>query len=137
MIRNEAIIRRYWQDLWTEGRVELASEVYAETYRENSETSTPAEFAQHAARWRAHFKDFTVSVDELFSCAHRVITRVTYRGTHIGDFSMLPARGRSFELTGIDIFEFADSRVVQHWHETDHLQMFQELGAELRSVEEA
>jgi len=109
--------------------MEIASEVYAETYRENSETLTPAEFAQHAAGWRAHFKDFTVTVDELISCGDRVITRVTYRGTHIGDFRMLPATGRSFELTGIDIFEFAHSRVVQHWHETDHLQMFQELEA--------
>ena len=134
MMGNEAIIRRYWQELWTEGKVELASEVYAETFRENSETLTPAEFAHHAAGWRAHFKDFTVTVDELISCGDRVITRVTYRGTHIGDFRMLPATGRSFELTGIDIFEFAHSRVVQHWHETDHLQMFQELGAELRSV---
>ncbi len=134
---NEATIRRYWQELWSEGHTEIASEIYAATYRENVETLTPAEFAQHAAAWRAHFKDFTITVDELFSCGDRVITRVTGRGTHIGDFRILAATGRSFELTGNDIFEFVDGRVAQHWHETDHLEMFQQLGAELRRVGDA
>jgi predicted ester cyclase len=44
----------------------------------------------------------------------------------------LPASGRSFTLSGIDIFEFVDGQVVQHWHETDHLELFTQLGAELR-----
>ena len=134
MTDNEATIRRYWQELWTEGHTEIASEVYAPTYRENQETLTPAEFADQAAAWRAHFKDFRFIVHEIFSCGDRVITRVSGGGTHIADFRTLPATGRSFELTGIDIFEFVDGRVVQHWHETDHLELFQQLGAELRPV---
>lgn len=136
-MENEATIRRYWHELWSEGHTEIASEVYAATYRENSETSTPADFAQHAAAWREHFKDFTISIDEIFSCGDRVITRVTARGTHIRDLRILAATGESFELTGIDIFEFAEGRVVQHWHETDHLEMFRQLGAELRPARDA
>ena len=132
MTDNEATIRRYWQELWTEGHTEIAAEIYAPTYRENRETLTPAEFAEHAAAWRAHFENFTITVDEIFSCGDRVITRVSAEGTHTGDFRILPATGRSYELTGIDIFEFVDGRVVQHWHETDHLELFTQLGAELR-----
>lgn len=132
---NEDTIRRYWQELWSEGHTSIASEVYAATYRENLKASTPADFARHAAAWRSHFEDFTIAIDELVSCGDRVITRVTARGRHIGDLGALPATGRSFELTGIDIFEFVDGRVVQHWHETDHLDMFQQLGAEVRPAD--
>ena len=132
MTENEATIRRYWQELWTAGHTEIAAEIYAPTYRENQQTLTPAEFAEAAAAWRAHFEDFTITVDEIFSCGDRVITRVSGGGTHTGDFRILPASGRSYTLSGIDIFEFVDGRVVQHWHETDHLELFTQLGAELR-----
>ncbi len=131
MEANEAKVQRYWRELWTEGRMEYAEEFYAPTYRENHDEASPAAFAIRAARWRDHFDGFNVTVDELFTVGHRVISRVTYRGRHTGDFSWFPASGRSYELTGIDIFEFVDGRVVQHWHETDHLAMFEQLGAEL------
>lgn len=132
MLDREAAVRRYWAEIWTDGRFELADQFYAPVYRENLETGTPAEFAAGAAAWRAHFRDFRVQLDELFSVGDRVITRVTYRATHTGDFKALPASGRSCETSGIDIFEFEGDRVVQHWHETDHLELFRQLGAELR-----
>jgi steroid delta-isomerase-like uncharacterized protein len=129
----EAMIVRYWREIWTEGHVEAANEIYASTYRENLEASSPAEFAAGAAAWLAHFTDFRVEVDELLSIDNRVISRVTYRATHTGDFKRVPARGREVAVSGIDIFEFESGRVVQHWHETDHLELFRQLGAELQS----
>jgi steroid delta-isomerase-like uncharacterized protein len=124
-------VRRYWGEIWSEGRFELAAEFYAAAYRENLEWSTPADFAAGAAAWRAHFDPMSVTVDELFEVGDRVVTRVTYRGRHVGDFRAAPARGRSIELAGIDIFEFVDGKVVQHWHATDHLDLFRQLGARL------
>ena len=133
MSPDEETIRRYWDEIWSEGRFDLAGEVYAPRYRENLHDRTPEEFAAGAARWRAHFSGFRIDVEELFSVEHRVITRVTYRGTHTGDFTWLPAQGGEYALSGIDIFEFENGRVVQHWHETDHLDLFEQLGAELRA----
>ena len=133
MTDDERTIERYWREVWTAGRFEAASEVYAPTFRENFDPpSTPTEFAARAAVWAAHFTDFRVDIDELFSAGNRVISRVTYRGTHTGDFKRIPAREREVAVSGIDIFEFEDGRVVQHWHETDHLELFRQLGAELR-----
>lgn len=131
---REAAVRRYWSELWSNGRFELAEQFYAPVYRENLETATPAEFAEGAAAWRAHFADFRAELDEIFSVGNRVITRVTYRGVHTADFRLVPARGRTFEGSGIDIFEFDGDRVVQHWHEADHLVLFRQLGADLRPV---
>lgn len=132
MIEREAAVRRYWEEIWTEGRFDLVHDFYAASYRENLEAGTPAEFAKGAASWRDHFTDMSVEVNEIFSVGDRVITRVTYRGTHTVDFKVIPARGRTLEVSGIDIFEFDGDRVVQHWHETDHLELFRQLGAELR-----
>lgn len=132
----EACIARYWRELWSEGRYEVAHETYAAQFRENLEPSTPADFAVGAATWRAHFSDFRVDVEELLSVGNRVISRVTYRGTHTGDFKRVPATGREVAVSGIDIFEFEAGRVVQHWHETDHLELFRQLGATLQAPDE-
>lgn len=132
----EAMIARYWREIWTEGNLEAAHEIYAPSYRENLEASTPTEFAAGAAAWLAHFKNFRVDVEELLSIENRVISRVTYRGTHTSDFKRVPARGREVAVSGIDIFEFESGRVVQHWHETDHLELFRQLGAELQPAPE-
>jgi steroid delta-isomerase-like uncharacterized protein len=137
MTDAERAIQRYWREIWTEGRFDLAHEIYAPEYRENLDPpSTPAEFAAGAAAWAAHFTDFRVDVDELFTAGNRVVSRVTYRGRHTGDFKRVPALGREVAVAGIDIFEFRDGLVVQHWHETDHLELFRQMGAELRPAED-
>jgi steroid delta-isomerase-like uncharacterized protein len=128
---DEAAVARYWQEVWTAGRFEAAAAFYAPTYRENRTSTTPKDFIDGATAWAAHFSDLRVDIDELFSVGHRVVSRVTYRGVHSADFKRVPAQRRSFEVTGIDIFEFETGRVVQHWHETDHLDLFRQLGAEL------
>jgi steroid delta-isomerase-like uncharacterized protein len=128
----EALIARYWREVWSEGRFEVAREVYAQEYLENEVPTNPDAFIEGASAWRAHFADFRADLDEIFSAGSRVVSRVTYRGTHTGDFRRVPARGSSFEVTGLDVFEFEDGRVVRHWHSADHLELFTQLGAELR-----
>lgn len=128
---EEAAVRTYWRDVWTEGDVSGVGVFYAPTFLLNGEETTTEEFAEGVVAWRAHFPDFGVSVDQLVSCRDTVVTRVLYRGTHKGDFKSVPATGRSIEVSGIDIFRFRDDKVTEHWHEADHLEMFRQLGADV------
>ena len=125
----EEKVERYWQDAWTDGRVEYLHEFYAPTFRQNHDTLTPNEFGDAILAWRLKFPDFTVAVDRMFTWPSCVATRVTFTGTHRGDFQVLPATGRTIRVGGLDIFEFDEGLVVQHWHETDHFDMFVQLGA--------
>ena len=133
---EEAAVRRYWREVWSEGHLDHALEFYADEYFENGQRTSPEEFSDGAAAWLAHFTGFRADVDDVFSSGHRVISRVTYRGTHTGDFKRVPARGQAFEQPGIDIFECEAGRVVHHWHSTDHLAFFQQLGAALTPAED-
>lgn len=128
---EEAAVRRYWQDVWTTGDVGGVAAFYAPTFLLNGDETTTEEFAEGVVAWRAHFADFGVGVDQLFSCGDIVVSRVLYRGTHTGDFERVPATGRSLHVSGIDIFRFRDGKVGEHWHEADHLEMFRQLGAEV------
>ena len=47
---------------------------------------------------------------------------------------VIPATGKQIEITGNDIFEFDEGgKVVDHWHEADHLLLYQQVGGEIRA----
>ena len=126
------LVQRYWTQAWSQGQVAVLEDFYAPTFRENEQALTPAEFARHLLAWREKFPDFRAEVDRLFLSPGVVVSRVLYSGTHRGDFSFLPATGRSVRSSGLDVFEFgADGKVVQHWHETDHWELFEQLGLQV------
>ena len=122
-------VERYWSLAWSQGQVEVLHEFYAPTFRENERPLTPDAFAAHLLAWRQKFPDFRAELDRVFLSPSVVTSRVIYSGTHRGDFSFLPATGRTFRASGLDVFEFGnDGKVVQHWHETDHWELFEQLG---------
>ena len=129
---TEQRVRRYWEEFWGKGDRAAVEELYAPTFRQNGEETTREEWLAGAEAWRSKFSDWTVEVDKLFIFGDVVVSRVIYRGTHTGDLASLPATGKRYELSGIDIFEFEGDRVVDHWHETDHYDLFRQLGGELR-----
>jgi steroid delta-isomerase-like uncharacterized protein len=123
-------VRQYWAQAWSAGDVDLLEQFYADRFRENDDELTPQQFAAHLLAWRERFPDFRAEVVRVWTTPDAVMTRVVYTGTHRADFSFLPATHRSFRSSGLDVFEFDEhDRVVQHWHETDHWELFEQLGA--------
>ncbi|MDQ5821676.1 MAG: ester cyclase [Actinomycetota bacterium] len=135
---NEASVRRYWDEFWTKGNLGAAADFYAPRYRENGEELTPEEFTDGAKAWLAKFENFSATVEKLWACGDKVVaSRVRYRAKHVGDFKSVPATGKQTEITGNDIFEFDENgKVVDHWHEADHLLLYQQVGGEMRPKSE-
>ena len=123
------MVRRYWDEAWTKGETGYLSDFYAPTFHVNDEEQTPQEFGNGIHAWRKHFPDFAVDIDHVWEAPDAVITRLTFAGTHLGDFRVLPATGRTMKASGIEVFEFVGSHVARQWHETDHWEMFRQLGA--------
>ena len=126
--RNERIIREYWERIWSGGDLELIGRTYAPDCVHGESFSIEG-FERNVARTREAFPDLAVSIDEIFRSGDRVVTRVTYRGTHNGAaWAGIAATGRSIDASGIDVFVIRDGLIVEHWHEADHLTMFEQLG---------
>jgi predicted ester cyclase len=61
------------------------------------------------------------------TCA--VENRISWRGTHGGEFADIPATGRPFELHGINMFKVQSGRVVEQGAELDFFGLLQQIGA--------
>jgi predicted ester cyclase len=83
---------------------------------------------QAVAGFGSVFKDFAVTIDEVVVSGDRVVVRSTNRGVHVGPFAGIPATGRSFAMTSIDIHTVREGKIVQTRHVEDWLGVFVQLG---------
>ena len=74
------------------------------------------------------FPDFSLTIEELIADNDKVWGRMTGRGTHKNQFGPIPATGKKFEITVIDIMKFKDGKLVEHWGVADRLSLMEQLG---------
>lgn len=127
----ERRVRDYWRLVWGEGNLAAVAAFYDPACK-HGENFTIEGFQRSVKRQRESFPDFRVDVDEVLVVGHRVICRVTYRGTHTGRamFRQEPL-GRAVEVPGMDIFVFRDGKCVEHHHVADHLDLVLQMGLKL------
>jgi steroid delta-isomerase-like uncharacterized protein len=75
------------------------------------------------------FPDFRATVHELLQDGDKVVARVTFSGTHQGEFMGIPASGNHVEWSVIDIIEVRGDKAVAHWGVMDMAGAMAQMGA--------
>lgn len=130
---NEAIVRRWLEEGWSQGKLSVADELIAPDFVVHGAggqavSSGPEGVKQLVAAWRAGFPDGRMVVDDLFSEGDKVAIRMTWTGTHTGSFYGYAATGRPVTVTSIGIDRVVDGKVVEGWGELDMLGLYQQIG---------
>jgi steroid delta-isomerase-like uncharacterized protein len=131
---NKAVVRREMQELFSRGGdLDAAEEIYASDYVGHEPTTGDIQgieaVKQFAATYREAFPDLETTIEDQIAEGDKVVTRFRGRGTHQGeteDFG--PATGNRFEITGITIERFSESKIVEDWTNFDALGLMQQLG---------
>ncbi len=79
----------------------------------------------------AGFPDFTHVIDEIYAEGNLVAVRLTYHGTHQGDYGGLPATGNTVTYGGAAFFTVLDGQLKEVWIVEDNLSLMQQIGMEL------
>jgi predicted ester cyclase len=74
------------------------------------------------------FPDLYHTFEAQIAEGDKVVTRVTYRGTHKGEFQGIPPTGKEVAFAGILIDRLEGGKIVEHWSNLDMLGMMQQLG---------
>jgi predicted ester cyclase len=59
----------------------------------------------------------------------KVLVRLKVQGTHTGAFGDMAATGKKIDIDVLDLFQFKDGVLVEHWALLDNLGMLKQLGA--------
>ena len=134
--QNKAIIRRWIEEAWNQGRLELADDFYAADYTAIDTDDSqrvlrgPADIKDYAIRLRSAFPDIHFTIDHLFAEGDKVVGAFTIRGTHQGYYGAIPPTGKSVVFKAVDIWRFAGGKIVERCIASiDRLGLLQQLGA--------
>lgn len=128
---NEALARRFPEEVAATGDVDLIDEICAEDVADHSplgEVRGREELKAQMRRIRAAFSDFTATVEDTVSEGDTVAMRVTLRGTHDGEFMGVEPTDNRFEVQNMLFTRIEDGRIVERWVAPDMLGMFRQLG---------
>jgi C-1 hydroxylase len=82
--------------------------------------------AQH---WFGGFPDYRFELLDLIAEDDKVVARMPFTGTHIGQVLDLPPTGRPVQVSEIVIFRIADSKIIEAWEEYDEQGMRRQLAS--------
>ena len=127
-----AATRRVIEEGFGEGRLNVLDEVMAPGFVEHQAGISPATVdgvKRSISSLRAAFPDMTLRIEEIVVSGDEAWARSTGRGTHRGPFMGLPATGKPFTVTVMDVCRFEDGKMVEHWGVADQLALMAQIGA--------
>ncbi|MGH2801203.1 MAG: ester cyclase [Thermoleophilaceae bacterium] len=130
---NKALYRRWFEEVVTGGKLELADELLAPDYVLHFPTMPePLDAAGHkqlVTMFRSAFPDWSEAVEDVVAEGDKVVVRVTGSGTHEGDFQGVPPAGKRVRAEGVGIARIQNGRIVEAWAAYDALGLMQQIGA--------
>jgi steroid delta-isomerase-like uncharacterized protein len=135
---NKELVRRFYDEVWGAGNLEVADEVFADDYvRHDLRPTAPAPGPEGqkriAADFRAAFPDLRFDVELLLADGDFVISRWTASGTHLGTWGELEPTGRRVSFSGVNIFRFEGGQVAEIWNHRDDLGLMEQVGARIHA----
>jgi steroid delta-isomerase-like uncharacterized protein len=127
---NKATVRRYFEQVFNEGRRDLVEEFLVEGIELHGSGLAPGLEAvkQRQAMFAAAFPDQQMIVEDLVAEGDRVVARTTFNGTHQGEMQGIPATGKAVSVSMITIFRLDNGKIAEGWLVNDALGMMQQLG---------
>jgi steroid delta-isomerase-like uncharacterized protein len=131
--KNERMIRRIYDELWNERKLEVADEIIAEGGTNYDTGLLPMPFGPEEMKGTvlmvtAAFPDNRHEVEDVVALDDKVVLRCTLTGTHEGPFMGIPPTGRKIEVNEIHIYRLEDGKAVEHRVGRNDLGAMRQLG---------
>jgi steroid delta-isomerase-like uncharacterized protein len=131
---NEQLGRRYFEEVWNRGNVDVLDQLLAPTYINHTPSTPdpppgPGGLKPIVLAIRQAFPDLHYEIKDVVATDDAVVVRVVMTGTHRGDLFGLAPTGRRVTVDQINIEHIENGRIVEHWRVTDELKLMRQLGA--------
>lgn len=129
---NEAVIRRFYDEVWNRWRLEAADQIVSSTLRFRGSLGSVCngrdDFKRYVESVQAAFPDWHNRIDEILAIGDRVITRMTWSGSHRGALGSIEPTGAHVEYSGAAFFRLADGLIEEAWVVGDTQELWRALG---------
>ena len=132
--QNKATFRRMVDEVFNRGNLDLIDEILTSNFAEREELppgfpSGGEGVKQLTKVLRSAFPDFKATIEDMIAEGDKVVVRMTWKGTHQGEFLGVPPTGKRVSFGVIDIVRFEGGKFAEHWGLWDSTKMMQQIGA--------
>ena len=128
---NKALVRRWFEEVWNQGRVESIDELYAADGRVHGLGDLPPGppgFKPFHAAYRNAFPDMHLVLEDVIAEGDKVAYRWTATATHRGDGLGFAATDRPAQFSGMGFVRIRNGKLVEGWNNFDQFGLMQQLG---------
>ena len=128
---NKVKFRRIIEECFNQGNLATADELIAANMVNHRPPGSPQGlegFKQIVTMVRSAFPDTNAQIEDVIAEGDKVVGRITFHGTHQGDFMGLPATGKRVSMDEIHIIRIANGKAVERWALDDKFGMMQQTG---------
>jgi predicted ester cyclase len=132
--KNKAIARRVLDEILSQGKFQVADEIYAKDFVNHGlHRNVDLQVDQAAARWeKTHLPDLKVTADMMLAEGDLVTVMGTFRGTNSVPIGILPATGARIEGRSITIWRIVDGKIRDEWTSFDQLSIVRQIVNQLK-----
>ena len=126
------LVRRMYDEAWNEGKLDVVDEICAPDYvgvGPYADEHGPESVKSGILTRRQAFPDIHVTIEDIIASGDKVVARLTFRGTHRGEFLGVQPTGQEVIWSGIWIYRVANGKFVERWHNYDMHGWMRQLGA--------
>src|SRR5688572_11546977 len=119
---NKTIMRRMIEELWNQGKMEVADELFAADHVAPDLPMVPAGpdgVKMIAGMFLSAFPELHMGIAGIIAEGDKVVARFTGTGTHKGDFMGVPATGKSVKFGEVGILQIKNGKIVKSWYNLD------------------
>lgn len=131
--QNKATARRWSEELWSQGKLDVADEIVAPDYQRHDPGDPfvargPDDVKRIVRMLRGMLPDLKIEVEAIVAEGDMVVSRYTATGTDTVGFMGMPATGKRISTPAIQMFRFRDGKIVESWAARDDLGTLRQLG---------
>ena len=131
---NEALVRRYFEEIWNKGNLEVIDELFTTNFVRHGPVGTEGEvrglegFKGLVSSYRSGLPDLRIPIEDLIAEGDKVVTRWTARGTHRGELMGNAPTGNPATVRGILVDRISGGKIEEEWVDYDTLHLMQQIG---------
>jgi steroid delta-isomerase-like uncharacterized protein len=132
--QNKAVARRVFDEIFNEGKFEVAGEIYAKEFVNHgmhrdiglTEDQAAQRFEKQAC------PDLKMTIGPVVAEGGLVSVLWIARGTNTSRVGWLPATGIKIEVRGITIWRIVDGKILEEWSSFNEMTIVREIAYQLR-----
>lgn len=134
MAKNSELIRRWFEEIWNQGREQTIDELCAKEAVGHGQTTDgsdivgPEHFRQFWHNFRSAFTSIRVEIHRTIEEGDLAMAQWTLSAKHTGSFLGVEPTGKQITATGMSIQRFAGGKIVEAWDNWDQLAVMTQLG---------